>query len=70
MEKIALQDLVMKEGATAIADRLGCSVPAITKALKNKRQVFVDVADDGTLSAKEIKNFPSPHHIGKSASAA
>lgn len=58
MKKALLTDVVARLGQAAVAKGLGVSPPAITKALKAKREIFVTEHPDGTLSAEEIRAFP------------
>lgn len=67
MEKIKLNDFVEHYGPSEAAKLLGCSAPAILKALKSERDIYVTTLPDGTYEGKEIKDFPNPHHIKKTA---
>jgi len=60
MTKIKLSDLVKQKGISHVAEKLGCSPPAISKAIKANREIYVTVLGD-EYQAKEIKDFPSVH---------
>ena len=68
MKKTLLNDVVARLGQAAVAKGLGVSAPAITKALKAKREIFVTEHPDGSLTATEIRPFP--HQAAPSESAA
>jgi predicted transcriptional regulator len=59
MNKTPLPELVERMGQTAVAKALGVSSPAISKALRNERDIQVIEHDDGTYTAEEIRPFPS-----------
>lgn len=59
MKKITLAAFVSEVGQTAAANALGVSPPAISKALSRSRSIEVIKSDDGSVSAREIKPFPS-----------
>lgn len=59
MKKTPLPELVERIGQTAVAKALGVSAPAISKALRNERDIQVLEHDDGTFTAEEIRPFPS-----------
>lgn len=59
MKKTPLPKLVERIGQTAVARALGVSSPAISKALRNERDIQVIEHDDGTYTAEEIRPFPS-----------
>jgi predicted transcriptional regulator len=59
MKKTPLPELVERIGQTAVARALGVSSPAISKALRNERDIQVIEHDDGTYTAEEIRPFPS-----------
>ena len=58
MKKTTLTDIVAQLGQAAVAKALGVSPPAITKALKAERVIFVTEHPDGSLTAEEIRAFP------------
>lgn len=64
MTKIKLTDLVKKKGISHVAQKLGCSPPAISKAIKANREIYVTVSGD-EYRAKELKDFPSVHQPEK-----
>ena len=59
MKKTPLPLLVERMGQTAVAKALGVSSPAISKALKAERDIYVTEHVDGTFTAEEIRPFPS-----------
>lgn len=69
MEKINLKTFVEDHGPSGAAKLLGCSAPAILKALESEREIYVTALPDGTFEGKEIKDFPSPHHVKKTEAA-
>jgi predicted transcriptional regulator len=62
MKKTPLPELVERIGQTAVAKALGVSSPAISKALRNERDIQVIEHDDGTYTAEEIRPFPSQNN--------
>jgi len=59
MNKITLKDFVDRFKQTGAAVRLGVTQGAVRKALLAEREIYVTEHDDGTFSAKEIRDFPS-----------
>jgi DNA-binding transcriptional regulator YdaS (Cro superfamily) len=59
MKKTPLSELVDARGQAAVAKALGVSPPAIAKALLAERAINVTEHDDGTLTAEEVRPFPS-----------
>jgi len=59
MKKTPLPELVERIGQTAVAKALGVSSPAISKAVRNERDIQVIEHDDGTFTAEEVRPFPS-----------
>lgn len=59
MDRTTLAEYVGKVGQTQAAKNLGCTQPAIRKALEAKRTVFVSINTDGAAEAEELKPFPS-----------
>lgn len=59
-----LAELVDSRGQAAVAQALGVSAPAIAKALQAERSISVTEHEDGSLTAEEIRPFPSqnPKH--------
>lgn len=67
MNKITLVDLVEKKGQTFVADKLGVSTPAISKAIKAGRLITITVRPDDTYEAEEHRPFPSQNRAGVGA---
>ncbi len=59
MQRIKLKDYASRFGQTKAAKDLGVYQSAIFKAISSKRDITVIVHDDGTVSAEELKPFPS-----------
>lgn len=59
MKKKPLPDLVAEKGQAAVAKALGVSPAAISKALNTERDIVVTVNRDGSMTAQELKPFPS-----------
>ncbi|UVM14833.1 Cro/CI family transcriptional regulator [Pseudomonas sp. B21-023] len=59
MNRTLLPELVERIGQTAVAKGLDVSAPAIAKAVKAGRVIFVIENDDGTLEGEELRPFPS-----------
>ncbi|WP_434701513.1 Cro/CI family transcriptional regulator [Pseudomonas sp. D1-36] len=55
---IPLQDFIARKGRKLAASELGCTGPALSKAIAAGRNIFVELAADGMASAKEISKFP------------
>lgn len=53
MKKTPLPEYVEQHTQVVTAERIGVSQGAISKMLRNQRQVFVVEHDDGTFSAVE-----------------
>lgn len=68
MNKIKLTDLVKQKGISHVAEKLGCSPPAISKAIKANREIYVTVSGEN-YQAKEIKDFPSVNQPERAVSA-
>ncbi|MBC3495382.1 Cro/Cl family transcriptional regulator [Pseudomonas sp. SWRI100] len=58
MNRTLLPELVERIGQTAVAKGLDVSAPAIAKAMKAGRVIFVIENEDGTLSGEEVRPFP------------
>jgi len=56
--KIDLENLIESDGLSSVAGRLGCSSPALIKAINAKRNITVTVRKDGTCYGEEVKSFP------------
>jgi hypothetical protein len=59
MNRTLLPELVERIGQTAVAKGLDVSAPAIAKAMKAGRVIFVIENEDGTMSGEELRAFPS-----------
>ncbi|ANJ92455.1 Cro/CI family transcriptional regulator [Serratia plymuthica] len=59
MERLPLPDYVSKHGQGKAAEELGVYQSAISKALKNKRNITVLVHASGKVEAEELRPFPS-----------
>ncbi|WAT26310.1 Cro/CI family transcriptional regulator [Pseudomonas sp. GXZC] len=59
MNRTLLPELVKKIGQIAVAKGLDVSAPAIVKAVKAGRTIFVIENDDGTMTGEEVRPFPS-----------
>lgn len=58
-QRIKLKDYARRFGQTKAAQDLGVYQSAIFKALTAKRNITVIVHADGSISAEELKPFPS-----------
>lgn len=58
MDRTTLLEYVSKNGQAKTAELLGVTQSAICKALKYKREIYID-EKDGKVTSYEIKNFPS-----------
>lgn len=56
---IPLEEFIQRKGRKKASIELDCTGPALSKAIGAGRAIFVEVAVDGTVSAKEISKFPS-----------
>lgn len=60
MRRIPLADFIReKKGQVAAAEVLGMSQGALSKALRLGRSVFITEHDDGSVTAEEVRPFPS-----------
>lgn len=59
MRRIPLSEFANEHGHTKAAQMLGCTQGALSKAIRVGRDVFVTRNDDGSLSAEELRPFPS-----------
>jgi len=59
MQRIKLKDYAKQFGQTKTAQDLGVYQSAIFKALAAERDITVIVHEDGSVSAEELKSFPS-----------
>lgn len=55
---IPLEDFIEQKGRKQAAADLDCTGPALSKAIAAGRTIFVELAADGSASAKEISKFP------------
>lgn len=58
MSRIPLQQFVDHEGWNDAATKLGCTAPAIRKAIKADREIYVIRTEEG-FRGEEVKPFPS-----------
>ena len=58
MTKTTLLEYASKNGQAKAAELLGVTQPAICKALKYKREIYIE-EKDGEVTSYEIKKFPS-----------
>lgn len=59
MMTLTLKDYASEVGQVRAGDRLGVTQIAISKAVRSGRNIIVQVADDGKVSAFENKPFPA-----------
>lgn len=59
MSRIPLAEIVKTLGQNRVAAALDVSAPAIAKAVKAGRLIFVIQNEDGKLKAEEVKTFPN-----------
>ena len=58
MNRTLLSELVERIGQTAVAKGLDVSAPAIVKAMRAGRVIFVIQNADGTMTGEEVRPFP------------
>lgn len=58
MTRTTLQEYVSKNGQVKAARLLGVTQSAICKALKYKREIYIE-EKDGRVTSYEVKKFPS-----------
>ncbi|MVV51899.1 Cro/Cl family transcriptional regulator [Pseudomonas sp. PB120] len=63
MEKISLEDLVVRLGQATVARALGVKPASIAKAIRTRRNIVVTVAEDGSFEAQETRPFPSQEYV-------
>jgi len=63
MKKLTLREFAEQEGQVKAASKLGIRQSAISKALRVKRNIFVEVNPDGTVRGEEVKPFPTPKAV-------
>ena len=59
MKRSKLADFTAENGQVATAKKLNLTQGALSKAIRAGRNVFVIEHEDGSLSAEEVKPFPS-----------
>lgn len=69
MKTLSLKDFISEVGQAEAARLLGVKPPSLSKAKNVGRNITVNVGDDGTCSAFEVRPFPS-QSTDKSQSAA
>jgi len=62
VKKFPLTDYVRDKGQANAAAELGMHQTAISKALRAGRKVIVTQMPDGTITAEEVRPFPSQKH--------
>lgn len=68
MRRIPLTDFIReKKGQVPVAEALGMSQGALSKALRQGRAVFVTEHDDGSVTAEEVRPFPSQQNKTEAA---
>lgn len=67
MITLTLKDYASEVGQVRAGDRLGVTQIAISKAVRSGRNIIVQVADDGKVSAFENRPFPAKSKKIKSA---
>jgi len=60
MNQLTLDEFIARKGQSEAARLLGVTPPALSKAVRTGRAVFVTEHEDGSCSAEEIKSFPAP----------
>lgn len=63
MRRIPLTEFAKQHGHTKAAQMLRCTQGALSKAIRIGRDIFVTVEEDGTLSAQELRPFPSQRSV-------
>lgn len=56
--KLTLVEFIHVHGRKGAAKIIGCTPPALTKALGAGRTIFVELAADGSVDITEISKFP------------
>lgn len=56
--KMNLADFIAMTGRVVAARKIGCTGPALLKAMNAGRTIFVEVAENGAVTAIETKSFP------------
>lgn len=55
VEKILLEEMVVREGQQGAADKIGCHQTAISAAIRKKREIYLDIEDGCVVSGYEVK---------------
>lgn len=55
---VPLAEYVEREGRIKAARALGCTGPALSKAIAAGRTIFVNIKEGGSVSATEVRKFP------------
>lgn len=58
MTRTTLQEYVSENGQVKAAELLGVTQSAICKALKYRREIYIE-EKDGNVTSYEVKKFPS-----------
>lgn len=66
-QRIKLKDYVLRFGQTKTAQALGVYQSAIFKAISLQRDITVIVHEDGSVSAEELRPFPSNRRDNQAA---
>ncbi|QXH69977.1 Cro/Cl family transcriptional regulator [Pseudomonas asgharzadehiana] len=53
-----LAEFIERVGRAKAAQALGCTGPALSKAIAMGRTIFVERTEDGRISATEVSKFP------------
>ncbi|YCH28989.1 Cro/CI family transcriptional regulator [Erwinia sp. D4-22] len=69
-QRVKLKDYANRFGQTKTASDLGVYQSAIFKAISSARDITVIIHEDGTISAEELKSFPSNKHKGAKRTSA
>lgn len=55
---VPLAEYVEREGRSMAALSLGCTGPALSKAIASGRTIYVEIRNDRSVLATEISKFP------------
>lgn len=66
-QRLKLKDYADRFGQTKAASDLGVYQSAIFKAINSNRNITVTVHEDGSVSAEELKPFPSNRRDSQAA---
>lgn len=56
--KITLQEYVKNNGQRKVAEKLGITQAAVSKAILRNREIYIFL-NNGKIEAKEIRDFPT-----------